>query len=700
MLHQPFKEMEMELAGRKLVLQTGKMAKQANASVVAKYGDSMVLATATASRKPSEDIDYFPLVVDFVEKMYAAGKVPGGFYKREARPSTEAILSARLIDRPLRPLFPDGFHNEVQIVVTVLSYDEQNSPDMIGMIAASAALTISDIPFNGPIAGVTVGLIDNEFVINPTVSQLKKSKLELDIAGTKNDVVMVEASAKEVSEDAILQAIEKALPVIRNIVEFQEKFAEGIAQEKMEIEQEIIQEELLTEVKEKIQDKLSLAYFIKNKKARNEKFNEIKEELLTEYESSLTDEEYAEKEKFLVSAYENIKRELIRRYLLYDHKRVDARGLDEIREISCEIDVLPRAHGSSLFTRGETQSLGTLTLGSTSDEQIVDGLQEEYKKQFYLHYNFPPFSVGEVRFLRAPGRRELGHGNLAEKALLPILPEQDKFPYTIRIVSEILESNGSSSMATVCSATLALMAGGVPIKKPVAGIANGLIKDGDNYIILTDIIGMEDHYGDMDFKVTGTKHGITALQMDIKIDGITTEIMKKALYKAKDARLFILNKILETIPQPRSDISTYAPRIETLKIPHEKIAEVIGPSGKTIKKIIEQTDVKIDIDDDGTTKIASPNKASIRKAMQMIEMLIEEPKVGKTYIGKVKNVRDFGAFVEFLPKKEGLVHVSNLEQKRTKNVRDVVKEGDEVMVKIIRIDDDGKVQLSMKDIRK
>jgi len=691
--------METEFAGRKLSLETGRMAKQANGSVLVQYGGTVVLVTATASKERREGIDFFPLMVDFVEKMYAAGKIPGGFFKREAKPSTTATLAARLIDRPIRPLFPDGFRNEVQIIVTVLSYDKQNSPDILGMIGASVALSISDIPFNGPIAGVDVGLINNEIVINPTVDELEKSKLDLTVAGKENAIMMVEAGAHELTEEQMLEALDKAHQGIKELITFENQFIEKTAKPKSEFEMDVVDEELGNEVETTARAKLEKAFDIADKLERNALIDEIKDEIIGGYEEKLSEEEFEDKLRQIKNAFDNALKKLMRQKIRETGKRVDGRGLDDIRDITCEIDILPNTHGSALFTRGETQSLGVVTLGTSSDEKIIDELDEEYKKKFYLHYNFPPFSVGETGFMRGPGRRELGHGNLAERSLYPVLPEdEEKFPYTIRIVSEILESNGSSSMATVCSGTLSLMAAGVPISRPVAGVANGLILEDGNYTILTDIMGMEDHYGDMDFKVAGTDKGITALQMDIKVEGITHEIMKDALLKAKDARFFILNKIKETIEAPRPDISPYAPRIEIMKVKPDKIGDIIGPQGKMIKSIIEETGVSIDIDDDGVIHIASPDKEEIERAKKKIESITEEPEIGKIYDGIVKNVRDFGCFVEFLPRQEGLVHISNLENKRTENVADVVKNGDRVKVKVIGIDRDGKVQLSMKDL--
>ncbi|MBC8313664.1 MAG: polyribonucleotide nucleotidyltransferase [Candidatus Cloacimonetes bacterium] len=692
--------MKTEFAGRELILETGKMAKQANGSVLVQYGGTVVLATATVSDEKKEGIDFFPLTVNFVEKMYAAGKIPGGFFKREARPSTTATLTSRLIDRPIRPLFPNGFRNEVQIIITVLSYDKINSPDILGMIGASAALSISEIPFNGPIAGVNIGMIDNEFIVNPKIEQFEDSKLELSVAGKENTLMMVEAGAKEVSEEKMVQALELAQSEIAKFIKFQKEFIKKAGKKKREFDCDISDENIAKEISKLAEKKFTKALNCKQKLERNNAINEIKDDIFCHFEAQLSKDDFDEKKSEIKSGIDDIIKKIIREQIAKKQKRVDGRGLDEIREINCEIDVLPFTHGSALFTRGETQSLGVVTLGTGVDEKLIDDLDEKYKKCFYFHYNFPPFSVGEVRFLRGPGRRELGHGNLAERALAAVIPQSEIFPYTIRIVSEILESNGSSSMASVCSGTLSLMAAGVPIKQPVAGIANGLIIENGKHHILTDIIGMEDHYGDMDFKVTGTESGITALQMDIKIEGITKEILVEALEKAKKARFHILDKMKAIIENPRTEISDIAPHIEIMNVKSEKIGDIIGPQGKNIKAIIEETGVSIDIDDNGVVHIASTDKDSIQLAKKKIQSIIEEPEMGKVYKGTVKNIRDFGAFVEFLPSQEGLLHISNLEHKRTTNVKDVINIGDKIDVKIIKIDSDGKVQLSMKDAKK
>ncbi|MCF7858923.1 MAG: polyribonucleotide nucleotidyltransferase [Candidatus Cloacimonetes bacterium] len=691
------KKKSIEIAGKKLTMETGRMAKQANGSVFITYGETSVLVTATASDEVREGTDFFPLTVDFIEKMYASGKIPGGFFKREARPSTQATLNARLIDRPIRPLFPKGFRNAVHIVVTVLSFDGENDPGMLGILGASAALSISDIPFNGPCAGVKVGINDNETIINPTISQFENSKLDLDVAGTKSAVVMIEAGALEVSEETILNSIYSGHEVIKKLVSLQEEFTKEVGKEKMEVSLDLVPEEIAKKVRTDYGKAIDVAAKIHGKLERYNAINSIKTEMLEKYQTDPS-EEFEEQEKYLKNAFEEVFAVSVRNAILHDNHRADGRGMDDIRPITCEIDILPRVHGSALFTRGETQSLGTVTLGTGRDEQIIDGLAEEYKKPYYLHYNFPPFSVGEAGFMRGPGRRELGHGALAERALLPMIPSTDDFPYTLRLVSEILESNGSSSMATVCSCTLALMAAGVPLKKPVAGIANGLIMDGKDFVVLTDIQGLEDHLGDMDFKVTGTKDGITAMQMDIKIEGITKEIMTIALEKAKIARFYILDKIIETIPEPRAELAEYAPRIESLKIDPDKIGAVIGSGGKMIKHIIETTGAEVNIDDDGTVSISSSEKESISNAKKIINDIVSDPEMNKIYVGKVTRIENYGAFVKFMSEtKEGLVHISQLHQGRINNVEDMLKLGETVNVKFIGFDR-GKVKLSMKGV--
>ncbi len=629
--------------------------------------------------------------------MYASGKIPGGFFKREARPTTQATLNARLIDRPIRPLFPKGFRNAVHVVVTVLSYDGENDPGMLGILGASAALSISDIPFHGPCASVKVGVVNDEIVINPTVQQFKESVLDLDVAGTKSAVVMIEAGAKEVSEEIMMNSIYAGHEVIKELVAFQEEFVKDTAKEKMEIVLDVTPEDIVAKVEKDFGKAIDKAAHIHGKLERYEAIDAIKKEMMEKNAEELG-EEFAEQERNFKSAFDEVFAKSVRNAILHDNHRADGRGMDDIRPITCELDILPRVHGSALFTRGETQSLGTVTLGNSRDEQIIDGLAEEYKKSYYLHYNFPPFSVGEAGFMRGPGRREYGHGALAERALLPMMPSKDDFPYTLRVVSEILESNGSSSMATVCSGTLALMAAGVPLKKPVAGIANGLIMEGDDFVVLTDIQGLEDHLGDMDFKVTGTRDGITAMQMDIKIDGITKEIMGIALEKAQTARFYILDKIIETISEPRAELAETAPRIESIKINPDKIGAVIGSGGKMIKHIIETTGADVNIDDDGTVSVSSANKDSIEKALSIITDIVSDPEMNKTYVGEVTRIEAYGAFVKFMSEtKEGLVHVSQLHNDRVANVGDMLKLGDKVNVKFIGFDR-GKVKLTMKSV--
>ncbi len=688
-----------DLNGYTITAETGKIARQANGSIFISQGDTTLLVTATMGKKANEGTDFFPLTVDYVEKMYAAGKVPGGFIKREARPSNDATLTARVIDRALRPMFPDGFRNPVHVVVTILAYDAINSPAMLGLIGASLALTISDIPFNGPIAGVSVGFLDGKPVVNPPVDFLNnESDLHLSLAGSATSICMIESSANELSEDQMVESVFAGLEKIKELVQWQLEFAKDCSKEKSEIVYDVIPEDILKDVESKYQDKVSAAAVIKGKLARDEAFEAVKEELLENYLNELGEEAFAENERNYKNAYEELIKKSVRHAILYKKHRVDGRGLDDIRAISCEVDTLPRVHGSALFTRGETQSLGTVTLAGADSMQIVDGLSEEYKKDFYLHYNFPPYSVGEAGFMRGPGRRELGHGNLAETALAPIIPSKADFPYTIRVVSDITESNGSSSQATICSGTLALMAAGVPIKAPVAGIANGLIMEGNDYVVLTDIMGLEDHLGDMDFKVAGTREGITAMQMDIKISGITEEIMKEALQKANVARLYILDKMEACIPEPRKDLNEFAPRIESLQVPVDKIGEVIGQGGKTIKSIIEQTGVDINIDDDGTVNILSSDKKALDSAKAMIKNIVDMPKYGEIYEGLVSRVEGYGVFVKIMGGfKEGLCHISNMHTDRVAHPEDICTVGDTVYVELKAIEQ-GKINLSMKGI--
>ncbi len=691
---------KFDLSGKKMSFETGKLAKQANGSVVVKYGDSVVLVTATMS-EPREGIDYFPLMVNYEERVYAIGKIPGSITRREGRPRDNATLTARLIDRSLRPLFPKGFRLDVQVIATVLSVDNDCEPDILALNAASVALSISDIPFDGPIAGVKVGLVDDELIINPDEEQREKSKLDLIVAGTEEAVLMVEAGAEEVSEEIMLDAIDLAHKEIIKIVQEQKKMVKDIGKEKYKFEPEIISEELEKEVREYIIDDLNKALQTFEKQERNNKVDETKDKTIEYFKEYLSDDPKVEKKiKQIKNLIDIISKELVRKLITEKGIRPDNRKTDEIRPVSSEVSVLPRTHGSGIFTRGQTQALSVATLGASSDEQILFGLGEEEKKRYMHHYNFPPYSVGETRPIRSPGRREIGHGALGERALRAVIPEQSDFPYTIRVVSEVLESNGSSSQASICGSTLALMDAGVPIKEPVAGIAMGLIKQGDKITILSDIQGIEDFYGDMDFKVAGTENGITALQMDMKIKGISIEIMRKALKQAKEGRLYILNKMLEVIDKPREELSPYAPLMITLTIDPEKIRFVIGPGGKTINKIIEETDAKIDIDDDGTVFILAEDKEKGNKAKKMIEDLTKDVEVGELYEGTVKKILNFGAFVEFLPGKEGLIHISKIADYHVKEVSDELSVGDIVPVKVIEIDDQNRINLSRKDALK
>jgi polyribonucleotide nucleotidyltransferase len=688
-----------EFYGRELSLETGRMAKQAAGSVVVRYGDTMVLVTATINDEPKPDTDFFPLTVDFQEKLYAAGKIPGGFFKREAKPSTKATLTARLIDRPIRPLFPEGVRNPIHVVATTLSYDGKNLPDTLGIIGASVALSISKIPFSGPVAAVSVGLIDGKFVFNPSPEELENSQLELIVAGTKDAINMVEAGAKEISEDKMLEALELAHKEIKKLIDFQEELIKKVAVPKMEIPLDKVDPALEKELEKLAAADLRKAFAVDGKLAKYAAIDAVKKKLHETMLAKLGEEEFAKKESHINRVFENLEYNEMRALVLDHKKRVDGRGLEEIRLLTSEVGTLPCVHGSALFTRGETQALAAVTLGTKQDEQTIDGLDETYKKRFYLHYNFPPFSVGETGRLGATGRRELGHGALAERALTAIMPPEEKFPYTVRIVSEILESNGSSSMATVCCGTLALMDAGVPIKSPVAGIAMGLIADGKKYAVLTDIQGMEDHLGDMDFKVTGTREGITALQMDIKIQGIARDILKDSLRDAYKARIKLLDHMQGTIKATRPELSKYAPRIETIQINTEKIGLIIGPGGKTIRGMVDEFGVTIDINDDGIVTIASTNGEAMQAAKDRILSMVEEPEVGRVYNGKVTRIMDFGAFVEILPDKEGLVHISQISDQRVNKVSDVLKVGQAVKVQVREIDELNRVNLTMKGVK-
>lgn len=683
----------MQLGGRTLTIEAGKIAKQANGSVLVRYGDTAVVVAVTGTKVPREGVDFFPLTVDFEEKMYAVGKIPGGFIKREGRPSEAAILTSRLIDRPIRPMFPDGYHNDVQIVATAVSVDQDNPPDMTAMLGASCALSISDIPFDGPIAGVRIGLIDGEFIVNPNVEQTKISELSLGVAGTKDAILMVEAGAKEVSEEVMLDAIWFAHDVIKELVAFQEKIQAEIGKQKMEVPVYVPPVEIVEDIKAYGAEKLKAALMDSDKLRREEMVSQVKKEI-----AEVFNEKYPENAKDVAYVTQKLIKTVVRRTISVDKIRPDGRQLDEVRPVTCEVGLLPRPHGSSLFTRGQTQILNVLALAPLREVQIIDGLGVEETKRYIHHYNFPPYSVGETKPLRSPGRREIGHGALAERALLPVIPSEEDFPYAIRLVSEVLESNGSSSMGSVCGSTLSLMDAGVPIKAPVSGVAMGLVKDGEYFTILTDIQGLEDALGDMDFKVAGTEKGITAIQMDIKIDGINKEIFQQALAQAKKGRQFILGKMMEAISAPRENLSPYAPKITTITVNPDKIRDIIGPGGKMIKKIVEETGAKIDVDDSGKVFVAAVNSDSAQKAIAMIEGIVAVAEVGKIYTGKVTRLMNFGAFVEILPGKEGLVHISQLSTERVEKVEDVVSVGDEIAVKVVEIDQKGRINLSRKAV--
>ncbi|HBH12878.1 MAG: Polyribonucleotide nucleotidyltransferase [Clostridiales bacterium 38_11] len=686
---------EYELAGRKLSLTFNKFAEFANSACMVRYGDTAVFAVVTASKKPKEGIDYFPLGVFYEEKLYSVGKIPGGFIKREGRPSEKATLASRLIDRPLRPLFPHGFRNDVQVVTTVMSVDQDCSPEIAAMIGASAVLTVSDIPFDGPIGGVNMGLVDNELVVNPNQAQREVSKLDLTVAGTKDAVMMVEAGADIVPEETILEAIMQAHGEIIKICGFIEKIRNEIGKEKSQIEfitpSEEIKNEILAYADERFDDAINSA----DKQEREEKTELVQSEVKAYFE-----EKYPDHIKDIKEILYDIIKEKVRTNIVKKGIRPDNRKIDEIRPISCEVGILPRTHGTGLFTRGQTQVLTVATLGVASDIQIIDGISEEDNKSYMHHYNFPGYSVGEPSPIRGPGRREIGHGALAERALIPVLPNKEDFPYTLRLVSEVLSSNGSTSQASVCGSTMSLMDAGVPIKAPVAGIAMGLIKEGDDVVVLTDIQGMEDFLGDMDFKVAGTAEGVTAIQMDMKIHGIDRNIIMQALDQAKAGRLFILDKMNECISEPRKEVSKYAPKIIYMKVHPDKIREIIGAGGKVINKIIEDTGVKIDIEDDGSVMIAAINLEAGLKAKAIIEAIIKDIEVGEMYVGKVVKIMNFGAFIDIGNKKEGLVHISELSKQRVNKVEDVLKEGEEVLVKVIGIDKQGKIKLSRKDALK
>lgn len=686
----------IDWAGRNLTVEIGQLAKQANGSVMIRYGDTAVLSTATASKDP-KPLDFFPLTVNYEERLYAVGKIPGGFIKREGRPSEKAILASRLIDRPIRPLFADGFRNEVQVISIVMSVDQDCSSEMAAMFGSSLALCVSDIPFEGPIAGVTVGRINNEFVINPTVEQAEQSDIHLVVAGTKDAINMVEAGADEVPEETMLEAIMFGHEEIKRLISFQEEVAAAVGKEKMEIQLFDLDADLEKEIREFAEKDLLQAIQVQEKHAREDAISAVKNNVVEKFEAQEADESTIKMVKQILSKL--VKAE-VRRLITEEKVRPDGRGVDEIRPLSSEVGLLARTHGSGLFTRGQTQALSICTLGALGDVQILDGLGIEESKRFMHHYNFPQFSVGETGPMRGPGRREIGHGALGERALEPVIPSEKDFPYTVRLVSEVLESNGSTSQASICASTLAMMDAGVPIKAPVAGIAMGLVKSGEHYTVLTDIQGMEDALGDMDFKVAGTDKGVTALQMDIKIEGLSREILEEALQQAKKGRMEILKSMLATISTPKGELSQYAPKILTMKINPDKIRDVIGPSGKQINKIIEETGVKIDIEQDGTVFISSVNDEMNQKAKKIIEDLVREVVVGQLYLGKVKRIEKFGAFVEIFAGKDGLVHISELAEERVGKVEDVVSIGDELLVKVTEIDKQGRVNLSRKAVLK
>jgi len=691
-----FRVFETEVDGRKLQIETGKFAGLTNGSVTVRYGDTVVMVNVTASKKPREGIDFFPLSVDYEEKLYAVGRIPGSFQKREGRPADKAILVSRAIDRPMRPLFPKDLRNDVSIVATVLSVEPDNAPDFCAMIGASAAVSISDIPFNGPVAAVKVGLVDDEIVINPTLEEREKSILNLTVAGTKKEICMIEAGGEEIPEDTMLAALEKAHEEIKKIVEFIDGMVKEVGKEKFSYEKFEVNQDMVNDIKEYLGDRLKETIITTAKQERESGMDAIKEEILEKFA-----EKYPDSGLQLGEALYYLQKKTVRHMILEEGIRPDGRGYEDIRPLAAEIDLLPRVHGSGLFTRGQTQVLSIATLAQGTEEQILDGLDEETSKRYIHHYNFPPYSVGEARPPRSPGRREIGHGALAEKALAAVMPSQEEFPYTVRVVSEILSSNGSTSQGSICGSTLALMAAGVPIKAPVAGISCGLVTDAENpdrYVLITDIQGIEDFFGDMDFKVAGTKKGITAIQVDIKVTGLSMDIIRQTFARLKKAREYILDEImLPVISEPRAEVSKYAPKIFKIKIDVDKIKDVIGQGGKVINKIIDETGAKIDIEEDGNVFVYSTDTESGERAIEIIKGIVFEPEVGEIYMGKVTRIMNFGAFVEIAPNKEGLVHISKLDHKRVENVTDVVKEGDTFLVKVLEIDAQGRINLSRKD---
>jgi polyribonucleotide nucleotidyltransferase len=687
-----YRKLEIQFAGRTLSLETGRLAKQSHGAVLAQYGETVVLATVVSAYKSRDKIDFLPLTVDYQEKTFAAGKIPGGFFKREGRPSEKEILTSRLIDRAMRPLFPKGYDKETQIVVNVLSIDRENDADTLALVATSAALEVSDIPYEGPVAAVRMGRIDGKLVVNPLFSELEHSDISFVVAAKPDSIVMLEGGAQVVDEEAILEALFRAHEELRPVFELQQELRRLAGKPKREFKKKEFDQKLLAEVRERMASDLAQALKISGKKERSTATYALQDKVVEELAARFPDRKHEVEE-----ACEKVLRDQVRGVILDQDKRIDDRSSTEIRQLSAEVHVLPRTHGSALFTRGETQVLATVTLGTSSDEQRVDALVGERYKKFMLHYNFPPFSTGEVKFLRGPGRREIGHGALAERALAAVLPSEADFPYTIRVVGEVLESNGSSSMATICGGTLALMDAGVPIKAPVAGIAMGLVKEGDKVRVLTDILGDEDHLGDMDFKVAGTSEGVTAIQMDNKVGGVTREVMRQALHQARDARLFILSVMAKAIDQPRTEVSDFAPRIVTLHIKPDKIRDVIGPGGKVIRGLVEETGCKIDIEDDGTVLIASADNAQMELAISRIEAITAEPEVGRIYDGIVRKIVEFGAFVEIMPGTDGLLHISQLSNERVRRVEDVLHEGDEIKVKVLDVDRSGKIRLSLRE---
>jgi len=684
---------ERIIEGKSLSVEVGRVARQADGAALVRYGDTVVLVTAVASKQPRQGIDFFPLTVDYQERAYAAGKIPGGFFKREGRPHDKETLTARLIDRPLRPLFPKGYRQDVQIISTVLSADQENDPDILAIMGASAALTISPIPFLGPIGAVRVGRIDGKFVLNPTYAQQERTDIDLVVAGTQAAVVMIEAGSKEVSEESMAEAIDFGHKGIQALIDMLLELAKKLGVSKAPFESPPPDQELRERVSSLARHGLRTLAGVADKEEQRSRRQQLFDEVIAQFGNEPDDRKLAVRVLF-----EQIEHEELRRMILVEGRRADGRALDQVRPISAEVGILPRTHGSALFTRGQTQALVTTTLGTSEDEQRLDDIEGEGTKRFMLHYNFPPFSVGEVRFMRGTSRREIGHGALAERALVTVLPPKEEFPYTLRIVSDILESNGSSSMATVCGASLSLMEAGVPIRSAVAGVALGLVMEKDQTAILTDIIGLEDHLGDMDFKVAGTRQGLTALQMDIKTQGITAGLMAKALNQAKRARLHILDQMDRAISEPRPNISVYAPRILTIMIPVDKIRDVIGPGGKVIRGIVAESGAKIDVSDDGRVEIASVDEAAAQKALSIISRIVEVPQVGKVYSGKVVKIMDFGAFVQILPGTDGLLHISQIAEHRVKKVEEVLSEGEEIMVKVIDIDKSGKIRLSRKEV--